>query len=99
VPVNKSTIGYEIAVCFARALDIEGRAALKRGMGEPAALSQKDRLSAVYAARSIRDGVAFDEGEPHAKLHDAGTLLGVPVDTLLLWLAMIVLEHHAAQKP
>lgn len=68
-------------------------------MGEPAALSQKDRLSAVYAARSIRDGVAFDEGEPLHKLHAAGELLGVPADMLLLWLSMIVLEHHATQKP
>ncbi len=61
-------------------------------MGEPAALSPADRDLTLGLCRLIVDGVTNDGDEPWMTVRNFAIREGIPIDTLLLWMAQVVME-------
>lgn len=63
-------------------------------MGRPAELTDEDRERAEYTAEWIWRGVLEDEGKPSDMLDRCAAQFKLPVDTLLLHIAIVLLEHR-----
>lgn len=61
-------------------------------MGDLAGLTARDRQDAKQAAARIVDAVVSDIGNPAGTLIGQAGQIGVPVETLVLWLAQLALE-------
>lgn len=61
-------------------------------MGDLAGLTARDRQDAKRAAQRIIDAVVNDNGNPAGTLIGQAGQIGVPTETLVLWLAQLALE-------
>jgi len=61
-------------------------------VGEPAGLTVGDRADAKKAAQAIYDSVVNNVSTPSGTLIAQALLMGIPPDTLVLWLAQLTLE-------
>lgn len=67
-------------------------------MGEPAELTESDRTFAHLTAMDIYQGVLEDTHEPSAALRQSAEGFAVPPETMLLWLATLVLQYRKERR-
>lgn len=63
-------------------------------MGTPAEMSHFDKTLTRDLAAAIVHGVTHDDGTPMEVLTQVARVQQIPIDTLLLWLAQVVMEKR-----
>ncbi len=67
-------------------------------MGEPAKMTDSDRVFAHLTAMEIYRGVLEDTHAPHDALRIAAEGFATPPETMLLWLAQLLLQYRKERQ-